>query len=301
MNTDAKFLRGLGVAMATPFQEDGRLDLEGLEKLTTHLLNNGTDLLVVQGTTGEAVTMSEEEKRLALDRVIEINDRRAPIVLGFSGNDTEAQVRALREWNLDGVDALLIAAPYYNKPDQKGLYKHYEALAEASERPIILYNVPGRTGVNILPETVVRLAEDLDPIIGIKEASGDMGQVMDLIDRKPDDFPVLSGEDDLTLPIMGVGGEGVISVVGNGYPWKFRRMVWSVLQGDLKEARAQHYSLLRMIEALFKEGNPSGIKELLMHMGICSNKVRAPLANVSRELSQEILGLSELEALKGKE
>ncbi len=298
MDTDAKKFRGLGVAMATPFQSDKKLDLDGLEKLTKHLINKNTDFLVVQGTTGEAVTMSEDEKRLALDKVIEVNDGRLPVVLGFSGNDTEAQVAALKEWNMSGVDALLIASPYYNKPDQKGLYQHYKALAEASERPIILYNVPGRTGSNILPDTVIRLAEDLEAIIGIKEASGNMGQVMDLIDRKPTDFPVLSGEDDLTLPIIGIGGEGVISVVGNAYPKTFRRMVWAALQGDLKEAQNDHYSLLRVIEDLFAEGNPSGIKELLMHMGICGNTVRPPLANVSEGLSQELFRLSELSVLK---
>lgn len=284
--------RGLGVAMATPFKEDGSMDLEGLEKLTLHLVNNGSDFLVVQGTTGEAVTMTEEEKRLGLDKVIETNQGRLPVVLGFSGNNTAAQVAALKEWNLEGVDALLIASPYYNKPDQKGLYQHYKALAEASERPIILYNVPGRTGSNILPDTVIRLAEDFDNIIAIKEASGDMGQVMDLIERKPTGFPVLSGEDDLTLPIIALGGEGVISVVGNAYPRIFRRMVWAALQGDLKEAQKDHYTLLRVIQNLFAEGNPSGIKEMLMHIGICGNRVRPPLANVSGELSQRLFELS---------
>lgn len=298
MEAKADIFRGLGVAMATPFDQSGKLDLEGLEKLTLHLIGNDVDFLVVQGTTGEAVTMSEDEKRLALDKVIEVNAGRTPVVLGFSGNDTAAQLEALDEWNLEGVDALLIASPYYNKPDQKGLYQHYKALAEASERPIILYNVPGRTGSNILPDTVIRLAEDFENIIGIKEASGDLGQVMDLIDRKPAGFPVLSGEDDLTLPIISIGGEGVISVVGNAYPRTFRRMVWAALQGDLKKAQADHYALLRVIGALFEEGNPSGIKELLMHLGICGNTVRPPLANVSYELSKRILGLSREELLK---
>ena len=298
MNTDVSKYRGLGVAMATPFQEDGKLDLEGVEKLTRHLVNNNADFLVVQGTTGEAVTMTESEKRSALDRTIEVNDGRIPVVLGFSGNNTEAQVAALKEWDLTGVDALLVASPYYNKPDQKGLYQHYKALAAATDRPIILYNVPGRTGSNILPDTVVRLAEDLDPIIAIKEASGSMGQVMDLIDRKPADFPVLSGEDDLTLPIIGLGGEGVISVVGNAYPGTFRRMVRAALQGDLKGAQQDHYTLLPLIKGLFAEGNPSGVKEMLMHMGISGNNVRLPLANVSKELSQELLELSKKPELK---
>lgn len=298
MEAKADIFRGLGVAMATPFDQNGKLDLEGLEKLTLHLIGNEVDFLVVLGTTGEAVTMSEDEKRLALDKVIEVNAGRSPIVLGFSGNDTAAQLEALGEWNLEGVDALLIASPYYNKPDQKGLYQHYKALAEASERPIILYNVPGRTGSNILPDTVIRLAEDFENIIGIKEASGDLGQVMDLIDRKPVGFPVLSGEDDLTLPIIAIGGEGVISVVGNAYPRIFRRMVWAALQGDLKKAQADHYALMRVIGALFEEGNPSGIKELLMHLGICGNTVRPPLANVSSYLSKNILELSRKELLK---
>lgn len=296
MDKNERF-RGLGVAMATPFRKDGKLDLEGLEKLTVHLIDHQTDFLVVQGTTGEAVTMTEDEKRLALDKVIEVGHGRVPIVLGFSGNDTAAQVEALKEWNLEGVDALLVASPYYNKPDQKGLYQHYKALSEASDRPIILYNVPGRTGSNILPDTVIRLAEDFDNIIGIKEASGNMGQVMDLIDRKPKGFPVLSGEDDLTLPIIALGGEGVISVVGNAYPKLFRRMVWSALQGDLQVAQKDHYALLRVIQGLFAEGNPSGIKEMLMHLGICGNTVRPPLANVSGELSAKLLELSKTEVL----
>ncbi len=298
MDMDVSKFKGLGVAMATPFQEDGKLDLEGLEKLTMHLINNSTDFLVVQGTTGEAVTMTDDEKRASLDRILEVNDARLPVVLGFSGNNTQAQLQALKEWNLEGVDALLVASPYYNKPDQKGLYQHYKALADATDRPIILYNVPGRTGSNILPDTVIRLAEDLDPIIGIKEASGNMGQVMDLISRKPEGFPVLSGEDDLTLPIIGVGGEGVISVVGNAYPRFFRRMVWSALQGDLKEAQRDHYSLLPVIKGLFAEGNPSGIKEMLMHLGICGNTVRLPLVNVSDELSQQLLDHSRKELLQ---
>jgi 4-hydroxy-tetrahydrodipicolinate synthase len=298
METNPERFRGLGVAMATPFQKDGKLDLDGLDKLTRHLINNDADFLVVQGTTGEAVTMTEDEKRLSLDRVIEVNDARLPVVLGFSGNNTKAQVDALKEWNMEGVDALLVASPYYNKPDQKGLYKHYQALAEATDRPIILYNVPGRTGSNILPDTVIRLAEDFESIIGIKEASGNMAQVMDLIDRKPTKFPVLSGEDDLTLPILSLGGEGVISVVGNAYPRIFRRMVWAALQGDLKEAQKDHYSLFRVIEGLFAEGNPSGIKEMLMHIGICGNTVRLPLANVSDELSRELLELSKKKVLQ---
>ncbi|MFB6258434.1 MAG: 4-hydroxy-tetrahydrodipicolinate synthase [Flavobacteriales bacterium] len=299
MNTDITRFRGLGVAMTTPFQKDGELDLEGLEKLTVHLINNDADFLVVQGTTGEAVTMTEDEKRLALDKVIEVNGGRLPVVLGFSGNDTNAQVRALKEWNMKGLDALLVASPYYNKPDQKGLYHHYQALAKATETPIILYNVPGRTGSNILPDTVIRLAEDFEAIIGIKEASGNMGQVMDLISRKPEGFPVLSGEDDLTLPILGVGGEGVISVVGNAYPRIFRRMVWAALQGDLKEAQKEHYALLPIIKGLFEEGNPCGIKELLMHIGIGSNTVRPPLVNVSKELSNRLLELSRKKVLQG--
>ena len=298
MDTDASRFRGLGVAMATPFRDDGKLDLDGLVKLTEHLIDNDADFLVVQGTTGEAVTMIDDEKRLALDKVIEVNDGRLPVVLGFSSNNTEAQVDALKEWDMKGVDALLVASPYYNKPDQKGLYQHYKALAEATEVPIILYNVPGRTGSNILPDTVVRLAEDFDPIIAIKEASGNMGQVMDLIDKKASAFPVLSGEDDLTLPIIGLGGEGVISVVGNAYPRNFRRMVWAGLQGELKEAQRDHYELLPVIRGLFAEGNPSGIKEMLMHLGICGNRVRLPLANVSDELSRSLAKLSEKGVLR---
>ncbi len=287
--------RGLGVAMVTPFTPEGKVDLDGLSNLTHHIVSNNADYLVVQGTTGEAATLSEEEKDLVLGHIQEVNNDRVPVVLGYGGNNTQAMLDGLDEKDLSGVDALLIASPYYNKPSQEGMYLHYKALSEKSPLPIILYNVPGRTGSNILPETVARLGEECDNIIAIKEASGDMEQVMRLIEIKPKSLSVLSGEDPLTLPIIAAGGEGVISVVGNAYPRIFHRMVWATLQGELKEARRDHYFLQEIIGQLFVEGNPAGIKEMLKHMGICGNTLRLPLANVGEKTSHRLLELSKKE------
>ncbi len=285
------------MAMATPFRNDGKLDLDSTEKLTQHLIGNEVDYLVVQGTTGEAATMTEYEKRTHLEHVLTINDGQKPVLLGFSGNNTQQMLEALESFPLDRVDGLLIASPYYNKPTQEGLYQHYTKLAQASPLPIMLYNVPGRTGSNILPSTVVRLAREQEKVFGIKEASANMDQVMDLIQKKPEDFMVVSGEDDLTLPLISVGGEGVISVTGNAYPYLFRRMVWASLTGKMDEARRDHYALLEVMKALFSEGNPGGIKELLSHMGICGNTLRLPLANVSEATSLRLKELMASESL----
>jgi 4-hydroxy-tetrahydrodipicolinate synthase len=281
-------LHGVGVAMITPFDKDHNLDVNALEKLTEHLIKDGADYLVVQGTTGESATLSAEEKTEVLNKVKEVNDSRLPIVLGIGGNNTAAVVKELKSRDLEGVTAILSASPYYNKPTQEGIYRHYEALSKASDLPIILYNVPGRTASNITARTTLRLANDFENIIGIKEASADMDQVMEIIKHKADDFLMISGEDGLTLPIIACGGVGVISVVANAFPGDFSKMVQFTKEGKLGEARRIHYRLMDFISMLFAEGNPGGIKAALKAMDICEDHLRLPLVTVSEDLEESI-------------
>jgi 4-hydroxy-tetrahydrodipicolinate synthase len=285
-------LKGLGVAMVTPFSVDGEIDFTALSKLTTFLIEGGVDYLVVQGTTGESPVLSKEEKQRVLDTVCEVNNKRLPVVFGIGGNNTSAVANDLKTFDLSQVDAILSASPYYNKPTQDGIYAHYAVLSKASPKPIILYNVPGRTSSNVLAETTLKLAKDFDNIIAVKEASGNMEQIMSIIHHKPDDFLVISGDDAITLPILAVGGDGVISVVGNGFPSQFSKMVIAGLAGDMDEARKWHYQLLPVIGPLFAEGNPGGIKEVLAHLDIMSNTVRLPLVNVSENLKVQIKELT---------
>jgi 4-hydroxy-tetrahydrodipicolinate synthase len=285
-------LKGLGVAMVTPFSVDGEIDFTALSKLTTFLIEGGVDYLVVQGTTGESPVLSKEEKQRVLDTVCEVNNKRLPVVFGIGGNNTSAVANDLKTFDLSQVDAILSASPYYNKPTQDGIYAHYSVLSKASPKPIILYNVPGRTSSNVLAETTLKLAKDFDNIIAVKEASGNMEQIMSIIHHKPDDFLVISGDDAITLPILAVGGDGVISVVGNGFPSQFSKMVIAGLAGDMDEARKWHYQLLPVIGPLFAEGNPGGIKEVLAHLDIMSNTVRLPLVNVSENLKVQIKELT---------
>lgn len=285
---DIKSLEGVGVAMVTPFLEDKSVDYQGLEKLTKHLIDDGADYLVVQGTTGESATLNQEEKEKVLAKVKEVNDEKLPIVLGIGGNNTHAVCEQIKSADLEGVSAILSASPYYNKPTQEGIYQHYKALAECSPLPIVLYNVPGRTASNITARTTLRLANDFENIIGIKEASADMDQVMEIIQHKADDFMLISGEDGLTFPIIACGGVGVISVVSNAFPGDFSRMVKATRSGNLEEARLIHYRLLDLISMLFAEGNPAGIKSALKAMEICDDHLRLPLVPVSSELSDSI-------------
>jgi len=281
-------LHGVGVAMVTPFNKEQNVDFDALEKLTERLINNKADYLVVQGTTGESATLSVEEKKETLEKVKAVNDKRLPIVLGIGGNHTSAVCKELESREMDGVTAILSASPYYNKPTQEGIYQHYEALSKASELPIILYNVPGRTASNISARTTLRLANDFENIVGIKEASADMDQVMEIIKQKPDDFLLISGEDGLTFPIIACGGVGVISVVANAFPEEFSRMIVSTQEGDLAEARKIHYRMLDLISLLFAEGNPGGIKSALKAMGVCEDHLRLPLVPVSNGLDEAI-------------
>ena len=249
-------LLGLGVALITPFKADQSVDYDGLKKLVEHQIIGGTNYLVVQGTTGESATLTKSEKQEILDFVIKVNDGRLPIVFGLGGNNTLAMIDQYKSFDLSKVDAVLSASPYYNKPSQEGIYQHYKYLAERITHPIILYNVPGRTGSNMQPATTLRLAKDFSNIVAIKEASGDMGQVMNIVKDKPSDFLVLSGDDPLTLPMISVGVEGLISVVANAYPKQTSLLVNEALKGNYEESKKYHYQLLELIDYLFADGNP---------------------------------------------
>lgn len=280
--------RGLGVALVTPFRPNGQVDYAGLEKLIEHQIVGGVDYVVVMGTTGESVTLNKEEKHQLLAQVIGVVRNRIPIVLGVGGNNTAEVIETLQGFEMDGVDAILSVSPYYNKPTQEGIYQHYKAIAQASMRPIILYNVPGRTGSNITAETTLRLAKDFKNIIAIKEASANLDQIGMILKYRPKDFMVISGDDALTLPIVALGGEGVISVVGNALPGEFSALVHSALKGDLETARREHLRLIEVINLLFVEGNPGGIKNVLKVLGICGDTMRLPLVNVSEGTAKKL-------------
>lgn len=290
MNAD-KF-RGLGVAMITPFMADGNIDFPALTKLTHYLIEGGVNYLVVQGTTGESPVLSKEEKEAVLSCVAEAAAKRVPIVYGVGGNNTTAIAASLKSLNPAIVDGILSVSPYYNKPTQEGIYQHYKVLAESTSLPIILYNVPGRTASNMLPDCTLRLARDFKNIVGVKEASGNMEQIMDIINRKPAGFLVISGDDGITLPILAAGGDGVISVIGNAFPHIFSDMVQKALNGSMEEARRLHYTLFPVVPLLFVEGNPAGIKEATAHLGLTTSKLRLPLVNVSEGVQAKIIDLT---------
>ena len=284
-------LNGLGVAMVTPFNSKGAVDYPALQKLTEHLVNGSCDFLVVLGTTAETPTLSEEEQRRVLDFILEVNAKRLPVVVGLAGNDTAALCRRIGAFDLNGVEAVLSACPHYNKPTQEGLIAHFTAVADASSKPVILYNVPSRTACNLEASSTVKLAEHKN-IIAVKEASGDLGQVDYILKNRPSkDFQVFSGDDALTLAIIAGGGDGVISVIGNALPDMFGQMVHQALFGQLNEARHTHLELTSVIKAIFKEGNPAGIKAMLQHLNICEDYVRLPLVSASKELKNEIYSL----------
>jgi 4-hydroxy-tetrahydrodipicolinate synthase len=280
--------KGMGVAMVTPFKDNKEIDFEALEKFTEFLIENKTDYLVVQGTTGESPVLSNAEKLKVLDTVIKINNGRLPIVYGIGGNNTAEVTKQLATFNIKGVDAFLSVSPYYNKPTQEGIFQHYKTISENSKLPIILYNVPGRTSSNVLAETTLRIANSCKNVIAIKEASGDFEQIMDIIQDKPKDFLIISGDDALTMPFIAAGGDGVISVVGNGFPKLFTEMVNAGLNGNIKASKELHYKVLPIIKHLFSEGNPAGIKETLSYLNIMKTNVRLPLVNVSEKTKNTI-------------
>lgn len=270
-------LRGFGVALITPFKNDESVDYDTLAKLVDYQIQNNTDYLVVLGTTAETPTLTEDEKKKVVEIVVNKVNGRIPVVLGLGGNNTGAIVKQLKENNLDGIDAILSVVPYYNKPSQEGIYQHYKAIAEASKLPIILYNVPSRTGVNMTAETTLRIANEFENVVAIKEASGDMTQMDDIIKRKPENFDVISGDDGVTFPLITLGAIGVISVIGNALPKEFSRMTRLALAGDYENALTIHHSFSELFNLLFIDGNPAGVKCMLHMMGYIENKLRLPL------------------------
>lgn len=286
--------RGTGVAMVTPFNQGGEVDYDKLMLHTDRLISNGVNYLVVLGTTAETPTLSAEEKKEVVRRVVEANGGRVPVIVGAGGNNTRSTVESVRSMDLNGVNGLLSVVPYYNKPSQEGMYQHFSAIAAVSEIPLMLYNVPGRTGSNITADTVLRLAHDLpDKIIAIKEASGDFSQVMRIIRDRPDGFMVVSGDDAISLPMIGAGGDGVISVTGNAYPALFSTMIAAALEGAFDKARELHYRLFPMMKAVFKEGNPAGVKASMEIQGWIENVLRLPLIPVTGDLYSEIRALDQ--------
>lgn len=279
---------GTGVALITPFKKDYSVDVDALKKIVEFNISSGINYLVVLGTTAEAATLTPSEKELVKQTIIEANNGRLPLVLGIGGNSTAEVVNQLQNTDLQSFDAILSVSPYYNKPTQEGIYQHYKMVAKNSPLPIILYNVPGRTASNVLPKTVIRLANDFPNIIGIKEAAGDMVQAMKLIQTKPDNFLVISGDDMITLPMVLAGGSGVISVIGEGFPEAFSKMVKLGLDRKTDEAYTIHYQLMDIIDMIFEQGNPAGIKEVFYHLGLCENTVRLPLVSVDTDLSARI-------------
>lgn len=278
--------KGTGVALVTPFQKDGAIDFDGLTRLVKLQIAGGTDFLVVQGTTGESPVLNQEEKMQVLNHVIEVNQRQLPVVYGLGGNNT-AEVCAKLKLLPSGVDGILSVSPYYSKPLQAGIIAHYKAIASKTELPIILYNVPGRTSSNVSAATTLELAK-IPNIVAMKEASGDFDQIMEILKNKPEDFTVLSGDDAITMPLITVGVEGVISVIANALPERFSSMVNRTLNNEMYHSRKEHFELFEIIRLLFAEGNPGGIKEALVYRDICENYMRLPLVPVSKTLKDRI-------------
>jgi len=281
-------LIGTGVALVTPFKKDFSVDVEALSKIVNYQIDNGVDYLVILGTTAENATLNAEEKEIVIQTIINANNGRLPLVLGVGGNNTYEVVEELKTRDLSKFVAILSVSPYYNKPTQEGIYQHFKAIAEATSVPVILYNVPGRTSSNMLPSTVIRLAQDFPNIVAIKEAAGDIVQAMKLIQQKPKDFLVISGDDMLALPIILAGGSGVISVIGEGFPKQTSEMVRLALQRKVDEAYQLHYLLSDSIDIIFEQGNPAGIKEIFKSLGLSENTVRLPLVNVDQDLANKL-------------
>jgi 4-hydroxy-tetrahydrodipicolinate synthase len=279
---------GTGVALVTPLDSHKNIDIEALIKLVNYQIDNGIDYLVVQGTTGEPATLNEKERAQVRNTIITTNNGRLPLVLGIGGNNTQGVVAEITATDLSAFDAVLSVAPYYNKPTQEGFYQHFKAIAEACLKPIILYNVPGRTAKNMDPQTVFRLASDFSNIIAIKEAGNDVHQYLELIKNKPENFLIISGDDDLVLGVVLAGGAGVISVLGQAFPKQFSAMIRLGLQSKAKEAYAIHYDLMDCISLIFEENNPAGIKAALKKLNICENNVRLPLVEASTILQEKI-------------
>jgi 4-hydroxy-tetrahydrodipicolinate synthase len=286
-----KFLTGTGVAIVTPFTKKGQVDTKALDKLVKHLIKGKIEYIVVLGTTGETATLSKSEKQLVIDTVVKANNKTLPLVLGIGGNNTAEVVEALKSTDVKDFRAILSVAPYYNKPNQKGYYEHYKAVSNASKLPVILYNVPGRTGSNVTWETQVKIAKDFKNIVATKEASGNIEQIMKIIKNKPKDFMVISGDDNLTLPIIACGGVGVISVVANAFPKDYSDMVRAALNYDFEKAQKLHYGLVDITDQLFADGNPGGIKHALSKLKITEPHVRLPLCEPNDSVKEKLNNL----------
>lgn len=278
---------GSGVALITPFNEDFSVDYKSLENIVEFTLSNGADFLVALGTTSEAPTLTQEEKNEVLKTIIKVANKRCPIMLGMGGNNTQALIQTIKNQDFTGIDGILSVVPYYNKPNQRGMKAHFEAVADNSPVPVVLYNVPGRVGVNLQAATCVELAKHPN-IIAVKEASGNLQQIMEILRDKPADFDVLSGDDGITQPMMALGAKGVISVAANGYPDLFCKMVKSMLNNDAATALPLHYKLLKMNNLIFADGNPAGIKCLLAYQNLCKNVLRLPLVPVNENVKNDL-------------
>lgn len=283
-----KKFKGTGVAIVTPFKNDSSIDFSALGRVVNHVIKGGVNYIVVLGTTGESVTLSKDEKKAVVCYIKEAIDNRVPLVVGIGGNNTQEVINHVRNTDLTGVDGILSVAPYYNKPNQRGLFQHFKSIATSSPVPVILYNVPGRTCSNIAAETCLQLAHECENIVGIKEASGDMEQIMKIIKGKPENFIVISGNDMDTLPVIAIGGSGVISVLGNAFPAECSEMVNHSLKFNFKAAREIQFRFLEMTELLFTDGNPAGVKAMLSLMNLCQNNLRLPLVTVSKPIYTRI-------------
>jgi 4-hydroxy-tetrahydrodipicolinate synthase len=283
-----KKLKGTGVAIVTPFKNDLSIDFAAYGRIVNHVINGGVNYIVVLGTTGESVTLTKDEKKASICYVLEVIDNRVPLVVGVGGNNTQEIINQVRNLDLAGVEAILSVAPYYNKPNQRGIFQHFKAIATWSPIPVIIYNVPGRTGSNISAETCLQLARECENIVGIKEASGNFEQIMKILKDKPENFSLISGDDLNTLPIIAAGGSGVISVLANAFPSQWCEMVSQCLKSNFKAAREIQYRFLEMTELLFVDGSPAGVKAMLNIMNLCQNNLRLPLVPVSRTIYSRI-------------
>jgi len=280
--------KGTGIALITPFKQDQSVDIEALTRIVNHVIDHGADFLVVLGTTSEAPTLTAEEKNLVISTILTTNNGRLPVMLGMGGNNTQAVIEAIKTINYKNIQGILSVVPYYNKPNQRGMKAHFEAIADASPVPVVVYNVPGRVGVNLQAATCVELAQHPN-IIAVKEASGNLQQIMEILRDKPADFDVLSGDDGITQPLMALGAQGVISVAANAYIEPFSRMMHAMKEGHTEEALRSHYAMLRMNQLIFADGNPAGIKCLMSHMGLCENVLRLPLVKANEKVENDIV------------
>lgn len=279
--------KGTGIALITPFNDDKSVDFVALERIVNHVINGGADFLVALGTTSEAPTLTTEEKKQVVSTILKANAQRLPVLLGMGGNNTQNVIDQIKAQDFTGIDGILSVVPYYNKPNQRGMKAHFEAIADASPVPVILYNVPGRVGVNLQASTSVELAQHPN-IVAVKEASGNLQQIMEILRDKPVDFDVLSGDDGITQPLMALGAQGVISVAANAYTKPFAKMMNAMKEGQTEMALKLHYSMLRMNQLIFADGNPAGIKCLMSLMGLCKNVLRLPLVPASEKVQQDI-------------